>query len=308
MPTTTNKGLSTPAYNSQSGLWGTQDLNGNSQILDNNLAGLTSVALSNANVTLSAAQAQNLTISLTGTLLANVTVSTPCLGFFWVVNNTTGNYTVSLQANFGAGAVGSSVLIPQGGVRQLFVSDATNGLQYGAPPPSIYLPGEIKAYAGSSAPSGWLLCYGQLISRTLYAPLYAVIGTTYGAGDGSTFAVPDLRGRTIAGLDNMGGSAANRLDWATTLGTAGGEENHTLSNAELPSHSHTINDPGHFHTYYCAEVGIQLAWSGGYNWTFATQTTGSAYTGITGTNSAGLGGAHNNMQPTILLNYIIRAL
>lgn len=85
--------------------------------------------------------------------------------------------------------------------------------------------GDIKATASTTTPAGWLLCAGQAISRTTYAELFAAVGTTYGAGDGSTtFNVPDLRGRTIAGLDNMNGTDAGRLDWANTLGTAGGQQ------------------------------------------------------------------------------------
>jgi len=90
-------------------------------------------------------------------------------------------------------------------------------------------PGVVLPYAGASAPTGWLLCYGQAVSRTTYADLFTAISTTYGAGDGSTtFNVPDLRGRVPAGKDNMGGTAANRLTaggsgvTGTTLGAAGG--------------------------------------------------------------------------------------
>ncbi len=81
----------------------------------------------------------------------------------------------------------------------------------------VGLPGIIFDYAGSAAPNGFLLCYGQAVSRTTYAQLFAVIGVVYGAGDGSTtFNIPDLRGLAIAGADNMGGTAANRLNVNTT--------------------------------------------------------------------------------------------
>lgn len=102
---------------------------------------------------------------------------------------------------------------------------------------SVSLPaGMLAPFAGASAPSGWLLCGGQAVSRTTFAALFAVIGTAYGAGDGSTtFNLPDLRGRVAAGKDDMGGSAANRLTNAgagitgTTLGASGGDQNHSLS-------------------------------------------------------------------------------
>ena len=75
--------------------------------------------------------------------------------------------------------------------------------------------GSVIPFAGSSAPTGFLLCDGSAVSRTTYATLFTALGgesSPYGLGDGvSTFNVPDLRGRVVAGLDNMGGSAAGEL-------------------------------------------------------------------------------------------------
>jgi hypothetical protein len=87
--------------------------------------------------------------------------------------------------------------------------------------------GEVKPFAGAAAPAGYLLAFGQAISRTDYAGLFAVCGTTFGAGNGSTtFNLPDLRGRVAAGKGNMGGVDANRLTGATALGNGfGGETN-----------------------------------------------------------------------------------
>lgn len=77
----------------------------------------------------------------------------------------------------------------------------------------------VLPFAGSAAPAGWLLCYGQAISRTTYATLFLAIGTTFGVGDGSaTFNLPDLRGRVASGADNMGGTAAGRMN-VTLTGT-----------------------------------------------------------------------------------------
>lgn len=314
MPSSPNKGYTQPSYGSEVGTWGS-DLNNNfTGIVDLNLGGITTVSLSSANVTLSSTQAQNLNIFLTGTLTASVIVSTPCIGFFWVLNNTTGSYTVSLQANFGSGAVGSTFTIPQG-TSQLFVSDTTNGLRYGAPDPTTAgVPtGSYAAYAGSTAPTGWLLCYGQAVGRSAYANLYAVISTTYGTGDGSTtFNIPDLRGRTLFGLDNMGGSAAGRLTGSnlgnitspTTLGSTGGEENHTSTLAETANHGHGVNDSGHSHTYNIGGLGTTLA--GGGNWTpYASGNTGVSTTGIT-IQASGSSASHNTCPPALIANILIK--
>jgi microcystin-dependent protein len=173
--------------------------------------------------------------------------------------------------------------------------------------------GIISPFAGSAAPTGWLLCYGQAISRTTYSALFGVISTTYGVGDGSTtFNVPDLRGRVIAGKDDMGGSAASRLTSATisggalALGKVGGEERHQLTIAELANHNHSLTDPGHHHSLpqtTGAGSGQAMAIS-------QTPTTGSAISGdsATGITLAATGGdtPHNNVQPTLIGNYIIR--
>ena len=150
----------------------------------------------------------------------------------------------------------------------------------------------VIAYAGSSAPSGWLLCDGAAISRTTYSTLFAAISTVYGVGDGSTtFELPDLKGRVIAGKESSdtrltsGGSGIN----GGTLGSTGGTETHTLLTAEMPAHTHTQDDD--------AFGGTSASGAGG-GW---HTSVGSQATGATGGD-----GAHQNTQPTIVLNYIIK--
>jgi microcystin-dependent protein len=98
--------------------------------------------------------------------------------------------------------------------------------------------GTVLDYAGDEAPPGFLLCHGQLISRANYGALFAKIGTTFGAGDGTSFGLPDLRGRVVAGKDNMGGASADRLTNASgagvngdALGAAGGSESLSTNDA-----------------------------------------------------------------------------
>ncbi len=178
--------------------------------------------------------------------------------------------------------------------------------------------GVVLPYAGSSAPAGFLLCYGQSLLRADYADLFTAIGTTYGAADGTHFNVPDLRGRVPAGKDNMGGSAASRLTSATmtpdgnTLGAVGGDEGIALTEAQLPAV--TKNIPAQQPTLsYNFRTDLQ---SGGavtatINVVDAGGTGGTVTTvadATPGSISFGSDDEHDNVQPTILLNYIIRAL
>lgn len=169
----------------------------------------------------------------------------------------------------------------------------------------------------STAPnSSFAFPIGQAISRTTYATLFAQMGTTYGSGDGSTtFNLPDKRGRVSAGFDN--GNATGRLNTggmnAASLGSAGGEQTHTLTAAELAAHTHSssIIDPGHSHSYTRLNGALRNDGTSALtvNTAQVGDTTGSNVTGITINNaSAGGGGAHNNIQPTIVSNYILRVI
>ena len=161
-------------------------------------------------------------------------------------------------------------------------------------------PGMIFDYAGATEPAGFLFCHGQAVSRTTFARLFAVIGTTFGTGDGSTtFNLPDLRGRVVAGRDNMGGSAANRLtntgngnpgiDGAT-LGATGGADRHQLTIAQMPGHTPPVNN--------------SASTTAGGIYTTATLNAADGAQPVT----ASVGGdqAHPNAQPTIVLNKIIK--
>ena len=235
--------------------------------------------------------------------------------------------TGDVEIHVAAGtAIGTGVL--QEGAVYRFVYHAATPcwIAQGAPGRGAKDVGDIFDTAASVAPAGSLLCYGQAVSRTTYAALFAAIGTTFGSGDGSTtFNLPDCRGRVRAGKDDMGGTSANRLTNQSgglngdTLGAVGGSETHTLSTSELPAHSHSAgtlaadSSGAHTHTYqYTYSLGNAISGGSGYNmWgesTTSTSSNGAHTHTISGsTATAGSGSAHNNVQPTIILNVCIYA-
>ena len=173
---------------------------------------------------------------------------------------------------------------------------------------AAFVSGMVMPFAGSAAPSGWLLAFGQDVSRTTYAALFSAIGTTYGSGDGSsTFTLPDLRGRVVAGQDNMGGSSIDRLTNQTggvdgdTLGATGGAETHTLLETQMPSHNHSgvVQQREDYNPTSGSTTQSPLG--------FGDTRGGSRASASPLTiNNTGGGQAHNNVQPTIVLNYIIK--
>jgi microcystin-dependent protein len=181
--------------------------------------------------------------------------------------------------------------------------------------------GAVIAFAGSSAPSGWLLCFGQTVSRTTYATLFAVLSTTYNTGGeaGTDFRLPDLRGRTVAGIDNMGGTDAGRIDIANSSGTVVGSQYVTLTSAQsgVPAHSHPAvsGEAGsHSHGYVQPyNTSGQTTPGGGYYMFYdrgaQTDSAGVHSHTITVNNNtaANAASAHSVMQPTMVLNYIIKA-
>lgn len=163
--------------------------------------------------------------------------------------------------------------------------------------------GVILPYGGSSAPTGYALCFGQALSRTTFAALFAAIGTAYGIGDGSTtFNVPDLRGRVPAGLDNMGGSAASRLTATTmspngtTLGATGGGQTNTTTTTS---------------TYAGGAGQTAGAWSGSAPAAAGADFNALTTSSISSVNLGSIVVAGNSaafviVQPTLLTNYIIK--
>jgi microcystin-dependent protein len=232
------------------------------------------------------------------------------------------------------------------GVGDVLSYDTATSTWTGQPISVQVPPGALMPYAASTAPSGWLIANGSAISRSTYAALFSAIGTTYGVGDGATtFNIPNLQGRVIAGQD----ASQTEFD---ALGKTGGEKSVTLSVSEMPSHTHTQNAHNHSgstgsagthghsssigtggsHTHTYTRLSSSVA--GRASGTLNTQTgvTSGSSTSSNGShnhsisitengshthsvsignttavnNDTGGGQAHQNLQPYISLSYIIK--
>jgi microcystin-dependent protein len=279
-------------------------------------------------------------------LTATRNLIVPTVNKFYAIRNTTsGSQSVVVKTSAGTGVTLAN------GYTQLMYCDGTNVVLASVPISAadgsasvsgnlavagtittgggLVMPaGAMLEYGGASAPTGWLLCNGAAVSRTTYAALFAVLGTIYGAGDGSTtFNVPNK-------IDRVGVGAGSSYARGATGGAASattssdGSHNHTgavtgtaISTAQMPSHTHGVNDPGHAHTVYSKPNSIQGFTPGGDGaWTgVEDQATSYSGTGIS-INYEGGNQAHNHgiytdgththsvstIQPYLASNYIIK--
>lgn len=183
--------------------------------------------------------------------------------------------------------------------------------------------GAAMPYFGTTAPnSAFVLPYGQAISRTTYSSLFSLFSTTFGTGDGSTtFNIPDIRGRVVAGKDDMGGSAASRLTTAgwsidgITLGASGGGTQ-TLVTANLPPYTPAgTNASSSLSLSNASAVLISGAGgsspfdvSGGVSRSQAAIAGTAAAQTFTGTAQGGTSTPVKVAGPTIIGNYIMRVI
>jgi microcystin-dependent protein len=181
--------------------------------------------------------------------------------------------------------------------------------------------GIIEMFAGATAPSGWLLCDGAAVSRTTYSDLFAITSTTYGVGDGSTtFNLPNLNGRVPVGLD----TSQTEFD---VLGETGGVKSVTLTGAQSGTsvHGHadtidTANDT-HDHTFTYTDTAGNVGDSSSPRWDSSNESADATRTvstlsddthkhtitgGVSNSVAANATEAHTNLQPYIVLNYIIK--
>ena len=293
-------------------------------------------------------EARNAVLILGGATTASRNLIVPSVNKFYAVRNDTSNgFPVVVKTSAGFGVTLAN------GFTQLMYCDGTNVVLASIPINStngnvsvsgdlsvtgtvssgggIVMPtGSILEYGGATAPTGWLLCDGASVSRATYAALFAVIGTTYGSVDGSTFNVPDRRDRVAVGAGSTyaRGTTGGATTSTTSLNGAhnhGGTTNdHTLTTAQMPSHTHGITDPGHGHVIspnilrFGGAFNVQAG--AGTSTDGDTATANTSFTGIT-INGEGGGQAHSHgipteaahqhttstIQPYVASNFIIKA-
>lgn len=293
MPTTSNRGYEVPVTGTEVDTWG-DVINANMDLIDNNIGGVATVALTNVNVTLTANQYACGTIRFTGTLTGNVIITFPSVSGWWVIDNrTTGNFYVQLTCG-----AGNKIATQQGTLTDICTDGSAVSFR------NLGKIGEYWDYAGSAVPNWvtactvppYLLCDGSTFSAVTYPHLNTILGGT---------TLPDSRNRVRIPL----GGGTGRITTAgcgidgTVRFAAGGSQTHTLTEDELAEHDHaqTAQQP----TFTYNRQGVQsgsgidpvtnIAGSGASN---SVTTAADATPGNTG--NAGGGEPHNNVQPTYI--------
>lgn len=322
MTTTPNLGLTLPVPNVDTG-WGST-LNADFTLIDNIFAAAGNGTAVGLNV------GSGKTLTLGGTMIlgtgdATASVTAPTIRGAAKTGTNAVGVDLTIDAANGTGTGGSGSIkfrtAPAGSsgttanTMRTVLEVKPNGTVevLGTNIASVFSAGMMMDFAGSSAPSGWLLCDGSAISRTTYATLFAAIGTAYGTGDGSTtFNIPDARGRATVGKDNMGGTTAGRVTSAlsgidgTALGAAGGLQDHQLTIGQMPAHQHFVISPGGSGGGSLSATNyVDKDRSYGNNNNYVLYGNAAAAT-IGLSSITGGDGAHNNMQPTIIVNKIIK--
>lgn len=334
----------------QSGLWGSTTNTNLGGLIEQAITGVESIPMTDNDYTLSALngspdESRNAVIIMTsvGALSGSRNIIIPAVEKTYIFkNSTTGGQNLVVKTSGGSGYTvpnGKTAFIYCDGVNcHTAVDYLDNAALTGTPtaPTAPFgtnttqvattafvqqagLTGEIKMWPTAVAPTGYLLCNGQAVSRAAYAALFAIVGTTFGAGDGSTtFNLPNYTNRMPIG---SGGAYA--------LAATGGSKDaivvahtHTLSGttASAGAHTHSITDPGHTHPYGFWQTspgsgGI----SGQPSADYFPRNTGSASTGITinsggahthpfsgTTDSSGSSGTDANLPPYLAMSFIIK--
>lgn len=156
---------------------------------------------------------------------------------------------------------------------------------------------EIRIFAGNFAPNGWAFCNGQLLPISQNTALFSLIGTTYGGDGQSTMALPDLQGRAPMHPGQGPGLTPRQL------GQRGGLETVELSQSQMPSHGHAWNVSGR--TANANDPGSESHLAGASSANLYRDAQGLVELDPQFVGNTGSGQAHNNMQPSLALNFII---
>ena len=328
-----NKNLALPTVAGDSGTWGGELNTSTVTPVDLMLGGVNSIALTNANYTLSGTDIQYLTQKLTGILGASVTVYSSCLGFYFVENNTTGAFTVTWQANFGSGNIGTAWGIPQG-ARVLFLSDATAGAR-----PAFSCLDLQDLTAASTPPSGSMRLYAktgdcvaiqspagvefQLGKAPTYASLTSGSGTytsptgvvrrrirMVGAGSGSTGCNASSAGGTggagaatvFGGWTANGGGAPGASGSASTggVGGTGGTDGSGTLISRVPGENGNSNSIDYLTTKGGSSPlgygGIEISTSGVTGTGYGSGASGTRNPAFSYVGGAGAGGEYAEFE------------
>lgn len=336
MPSTyTSRGYELMATGEKVDTWGTVT-NSNLSLITQNLSGNLAVSTTGGTTTLTDSQAANVTFTVSGTLTSNATIVFPDRGgFYFVSNGTSGAFTLTAKTNTGSGVT------LQQGAQTLVYSDGTNML-YGNNSGSTFVTADlIDSFGPPTARSGWVICNTTTIGsassgasqranpdcQALYYHLWG-LGFVPTGGRGASAAAdwsankpiptPDMRGNVRAGLDGMGTTAAGRLTSTTitggadTAGNSGGAQTITLTSAQMPSHIHGATADVAGDHYHPDVGGVAGPFTGG-GVIVAQSNSGSHNTGNAGSHThtitvaaTGGGGAHNNVQPTMVVTVYIK--
>lgn len=337
----------------QSGLWGDTTNTNLGALIEQAITGVESIPMLDANYTLTALngsvdEARNAVLIFTSGIALTATrdVIIPNVEKIYIVkNSTTGGQNLVVKTSGGAGYT-----VPNGQTVSLYcdgtdchpvITTLSSPALTGTPtaPTAAYgtnttqiattafvqqagLTGEIKMWGTASAPTGYLMCNGQTVSRSTYSGLFAIIGTTFGSGDGSTtFTLPNYTDRMPVGAGSAYALAATGGSANATLVS----HSHTYSGTTSAggSHSHSISDPGHSHGYYrtYANAGSKFTdHSGQDEWEgWVWEGTGSAYTGVSvngvgdhthgfsgSTSTDGSSATNANLPPYLGVYFIIK--
>lgn len=266
--------------------------------IDQNLGAVSTVSLSNTNVTLDSTQSVCGTIRLTGALSGNVLITFPSVSGWWVMDNrTTGAFTVT--ATCGGGEI---VGLPPSEAIDILTDGSNVRFRNLGPQVGGYVDfagAALPAWAAACTVPPYLLCDGSSFSSGTYPTLAAILGGT---------TLPDARARVRIPLDGGTGrvtTAGSGIDGLTRL-AAGGAQNITLDTTMIPAHTHNITQTPHAHLVSGGTIGGTTTYSNPGGGGVGTGISATASITIVATNAnvsndnTGGGLAHNNMPPTFI--------